>query len=134
MQDNNNIADSHDRSNSRSAAWPGFNNDEARGRISVAVLSRNFDRQAQELPLGGANVENLAPNGDNVQPPSVSNPARQRSGQPRAALGDLIGGNREQRNVERQQQQQVSSRGCPDELVPKHVTITPQAFLKFFSL
>lgn len=159
-------------------------------RMSVALLSRSFDRRA----LGGAH-DGLANNDENILPGANGD---EHTGQPEALAGnasseqDLDNGARQQRtaaaasaaaasrsaparrqpldnlgaqlrehNVNRQrrqdwqllgQQQQPHNprrldagrdsgarlgdqqRKRGEELVPKHVTISPQAFLKFFSL
>lgn len=119
-------------------------------RLSVASLSRNFDNRARS----SLNGENEQPNeqpgtSSSNQNSTTTTTFRQESatsttaGQRRQPLGNLNAQLREH-NASRQQRQQNPSNGRDgatnsttggrEELVPKHVTITPQAFLKFFSL
>lgn len=114
----------------------GQHNQAARSRVSVAALSRNFDNRAQGI--NQANVENLPPgsNATQQQRPSSqrafnnannSLEARLRERNVRAANRDPVIHNNSCNNA-------PSKAMRRDELVPKHVAISPQAFLKFFSL
>lgn len=124
----------------------GSHEDRARSRPSVAALSRSFDNRTQEqdrLPNGGndnsAPTLNLASGLSTNQnshvsgaqssslraPPDHHNQPAQRFRFNEQAL-DRIGQPRNMGDAHRY-------RGT-NELVPKHVAISPQAFLKFFSL
>lgn len=100
-------------------------------RLSVAALSRNFDNRAQNqhdairpygLNLAQNRAEGRSQNGPlrEIQNDRFRNVNR---GRGRA--------NEANRNNENQSQRAVRNR---NDLVPKHVAISPQAFLKFFSL
>lgn len=129
-------------------------------RPSVASLSRTFDSGTRALAENNGVIagqdENAQPSGQppstlsgaasNQQNPSADFRAPQAvgaaPGRPRQPLNNLNAQLREH-NVNRQQRLQhqptgrdnvPSSSAKREELVPKHVTITPQAFLKFFSL
>ena len=119
------------------------NPDQYNRRLSVAALSRNFDDRARgnNHNLQSANDENIAPVSSaapSQQPmahqrqPSDSFAARIREQGVRLAnrrLNEVHGNNR---NNNAAPVAGLASRR--DELVPKHVAISPQAFLKFFSL
>lgn len=113
-------------------------------RPSVASLSQSFDRATRRV---GSNSTVL---GDENEQPSDQRvgtsgfESRQRSGPSIRSRQPLNNLNEElrQHNASRQQRQQYLPPSGRDntpaaarrEEMPKHVTITPQAFLKFFSL
>lgn len=147
------ISDSSNRSTRRNARNELQQQDHAlnvdgESRMSVAALSRNFDNRAQGLAAAGRydEAENAAPQyEDNFRRSQSMNQrnmngangldARLRGRYIRAVNrqraeenNDNIGHNNNNNNL---QARQTMSR---DDLVPKHVAVSPQAFLKFFSL
>lgn len=96
-----------------------FNHDSSdRAGVSVAALSRNFDNRSRNVELGfhaNSSYRDILRErrSDNIEN-NNNNDGNRNLG------GNLIHG------------RPVRRRG--EDLVPKHVTISPQAFLKFFSL
>lgn len=134
------------------------NNQGAQGRLSVAALSRNFDVRAQRINRV-VDLENVPPN-----PPAAESNSHNRENQysqlDQRSLSNINIGrgtasnnssngvrgirelnarfnrrlNEDNNNDNNQRAQARSTAIRRDELVPKHVAISPQAFLKFFSL
>lgn len=139
---------------------------EIQGRVSVAVLSRNFDVRAQRVNRSAVDLENIPPpqpgeanshdNGGHFSQPnpqqrllqsnnnenlnrarearelSVRLPSRQQRLNGDNYNSSSNNNDNDQRIAQGRSAAAVTLRR--DELVPKHVAISPQAFLKFFSL
>lgn len=137
--------------------------EEVQGRVSVATLSRNFDERAQRLDRAVFELENIAPSqqGEANSHDSRSNfEHQQNQRRPFQSSNDensnrareirelsarfnnrqrQYENNYSRNNISDNNQRSAQVRPAPvalrhDELVPKHVAISPQAFLKFFSL
>lgn len=137
---------------------------EVQGRLSVAALSRNFDVRAQRVNRSVVDLENIPPpqSAEPNSPDNGGHSTHQQQNQQRpsqSSNNDNLNRAREIRElsarVNNRQRQNVDNYSYNnsnnnnhrlaqgrsaavalrrDELVPKHVAISPQAFLKFFSL
>ena len=103
-------------------------------RPSVALLSRNFDGRAR-----AEGAENVPPRSQPLRANSGGGSALRDRLQERLAGGLRLQNppNRRDQHVQPLVEGDVHAqarRSNREELVPTHITITPQAFLKFFSL
>lgn len=107
-------------------------------RPSVALLSRNFDGGNRRRTLENPPPPGLALNEQRRQGGRASSGAAAARRPPLVNLNQVAAaaqGGVPERNLQRAAvvgRQANATHG--DQIVPKHVTITPQAFLKFFSL
>lgn len=118
----------------------GVLNRDNNSRPSVAALSRNFDAGNRRSMFENAQPPDLSSDEQRRQSNQAGNSTHRPARRPladlnRAAIAAAVdrGGLRER--AARQVTGHNNSPGnSSDQLIPKHVTITPQAFLKFFSL